>query len=215
MWETTPQDHGSLCDLNTVILATSTEFHICNLQFEQIGPDTQFHSSLPLATLASHTASSLSLPPPSTCYFNHEPPHAPHSWWPPRTEFWRSAGSANSFLYFYFGCRGELLSLEDGTSSGGGQEAERTKREGPSEYEITLENKTKQVCFFYTFNYLWDKAVSICFRIRSCYGWSLDVAPLLTERTPIELYFCPCWHEKEHQRICHRSDRNTKNARLS
>eukprot|EP00066_Takifugu_rubripes_P016016 XP_011605282.1 PREDICTED: IQ motif and SEC7 domain-containing protein 3 [Takifugu rubripes] len=40
---------------------------------------------------------------------------------------------------------GELLSLEDGTSSGGGQEAERTKREGPSEYEITLENKTKQI----------------------------------------------------------------------
>lgn len=158
-----------------------------------------------------HSFLSLSFPP-STCCFNHEPLH---SWCPPRAEFWRSAGSANSFLYFYFGCRGELLSLEDGTSSGGGQEAERTKREGPSEYEITLENKTKQVCFIYTFKYVWDKAVSICFRIRSCCGWSLDVAPLLTERTPIELYFCPCWHEKEHQRICHRSDRNTKDARLS
>lgn len=85
---------------------------------------------------------------------------------------------SNSFLYFYFGCRGELLSLEDGTSSGGGQKTERTKRDGPSEYEITLENKTKQVCFIYTFKYVWDKGVSICFRIRSCCGRSLDVAPL-------------------------------------
>ncbi len=40
---------------------------------------------------------------------------------------------------------GQMLSLEDGTSSGGGQEVEGTKREGPSEYEITLENKNKQV----------------------------------------------------------------------
>ncbi|XP_028306537.1 IQ motif and SEC7 domain-containing protein 3 isoform X2 [Gouania willdenowi] len=40
---------------------------------------------------------------------------------------------------------GQMLSLEDGTSSGGGQEAERTKREGPSEYEISLENKNKQI----------------------------------------------------------------------
>lgn len=40
-----------------------------------------------------------------------------------------------------------MLSLEDGTSSGGGQEAEGTKRDGPSEYEITLESKNKQVCF--------------------------------------------------------------------
>ena len=39
-----------------------------------------------------------------------------------------------------------MLSLEDGTSSGGGQDVEGTKREGPSEYEITLENKNKQVC---------------------------------------------------------------------
>lgn len=38
-----------------------------------------------------------------------------------------------------------MLSLEDGTSSGGGQDTERTKREGPSEYE----NKTKQVCSIY------------------------------------------------------------------
>ncbi|KAJ3596419.1 hypothetical protein NHX12_002826 [Muraenolepis orangiensis] len=41
-----------------------------------------------------------------------------------------------------------MLSLEDGTSSGG-QEVEGTavgmKREGPSEYEITLENKNKQI----------------------------------------------------------------------
>lgn len=42
-----------------------------------------------------------------------------------------------------------MLSLEDGTSSGSGQEVEGTKREGPSEYEITLENKNKQVCFLY------------------------------------------------------------------
>ncbi|XP_059191438.1 IQ motif and SEC7 domain-containing protein 3 [Centropristis striata] len=40
---------------------------------------------------------------------------------------------------------GQMLSLEDGTSSGGGQEVEGTKREGPSEYEITLENKNKQI----------------------------------------------------------------------
>ncbi|XP_061780997.2 IQ motif and SEC7 domain-containing protein 3 isoform X1 [Nerophis lumbriciformis] len=39
---------------------------------------------------------------------------------------------------------GQLLSLEDGTSSGG-QEVEGTKREGPSEYEISLENKNKQI----------------------------------------------------------------------
>ncbi|XP_071783336.1 IQ motif and SEC7 domain-containing protein 3 [Centroberyx gerrardi] len=43
---------------------------------------------------------------------------------------------------------GQMLSLEDGTSSGG-QELEGTgggtKREGPSEYEITLENKNKQI----------------------------------------------------------------------
>ncbi|KAK0138851.1 IQ motif and SEC7 domain-containing protein 3 [Merluccius polli] len=43
---------------------------------------------------------------------------------------------------------GQMLSLEDGTSSGG-QEVEGTaggmKREGPSEYEITLENKNKQI----------------------------------------------------------------------
>lgn len=38
-----------------------------------------------------------------------------------------------------------MLSLEDGTSSGGGHEVEGTKREGPSEYEISLENKNKQV----------------------------------------------------------------------
>lgn len=41
-----------------------------------------------------------------------------------------------------------MLSLEDGTSTGGGQEMEGTKREGPSEYEISLENKNKQVCLF-------------------------------------------------------------------
>ncbi|XP_062246006.1 IQ motif and SEC7 domain-containing protein 3 isoform X2 [Platichthys flesus] len=40
---------------------------------------------------------------------------------------------------------GQMLSLEDGTSSGGGQEVEGTMREGPSEYEITLENKNKQI----------------------------------------------------------------------
>ncbi|KAM7414497.1 hypothetical protein PAMA_019353 [Pampus argenteus] len=40
--------------------------------------------------------------------------------------------------------RGQMLSLEDGTSSGG-QEIEGTKREGPSEYEISLENKNKQI----------------------------------------------------------------------
>nr|XP_020467990.1 IQ motif and SEC7 domain-containing protein 3-like isoform X2 [Monopterus albus] len=40
---------------------------------------------------------------------------------------------------------GRMLSLEDGTSSGSGQEVEGTKREGPSEYEITLENKNKQI----------------------------------------------------------------------
>lgn len=39
-----------------------------------------------------------------------------------------------------------MLSLEDGTSPGGGQEVEGIKREGPSEYEISLENKNKQVC---------------------------------------------------------------------
>ncbi|KAM6960820.1 IQ motif and SEC7 domain-containing protein 3 isoform 2-T2 [Aplochiton taeniatus] len=43
---------------------------------------------------------------------------------------------------------GHLLSLEDGSSSGG-QEVEGTgggtKREGPSEYEIALENKNKQI----------------------------------------------------------------------
>uniref|UniRef100_UPI0037E9771A IQ motif and SEC7 domain-containing protein 3 n=1 Tax=Semicossyphus pulcher TaxID=241346 RepID=UPI0037E9771A len=40
---------------------------------------------------------------------------------------------------------GQMLSLEDGPSSGSGQEAEVTKREGPSEYEISLENKNKQI----------------------------------------------------------------------
>ncbi|KAG7523215.1 IQ motif and SEC7 domain-containing protein 3-like isoform X1 [Solea senegalensis] len=40
---------------------------------------------------------------------------------------------------------GQMLSLEDGTSSGSGQEVEGPKREGPSEYEITLENKNKQI----------------------------------------------------------------------
>uniref|UniRef100_A0A1A8BC81 IQ motif and SEC7 domain-containing protein 3 n=2 Tax=Nothobranchius TaxID=28779 RepID=A0A1A8BC81_NOTKA len=40
---------------------------------------------------------------------------------------------------------GQLLSLEDGMSSGGGQEPEGMKREGPSEYEISLENKNKQI----------------------------------------------------------------------
>lgn len=33
-------------------------------------------------------------------------------------------------------------------SSGGGQEVKGLKREGPSEYEINLENKNKQVCLF-------------------------------------------------------------------
>lgn len=42
-----------------------------------------------------------------------------------------------------------MLSLEDGTSSGSGQEVEGTKREGPSEYEITLENKNKQVWVYF------------------------------------------------------------------
>ncbi|TNN80017.1 IQ motif and SEC7 domain-containing protein 3 [Liparis tanakae] len=37
---------------------------------------------------------------------------------------------------------GQMLSLEDGTS---GQEGEGTKREGPSKYEISLENKNKQI----------------------------------------------------------------------
>ncbi|MED6278692.1 hypothetical protein CHARACLAT_026522, partial [Characodon lateralis] len=40
---------------------------------------------------------------------------------------------------------GQILSLEDGTSSGGGQEVKGIKREGPSEYEINLENKNKQI----------------------------------------------------------------------
>ncbi|XP_026031828.1 IQ motif and SEC7 domain-containing protein 3 isoform X2 [Astatotilapia calliptera] len=40
---------------------------------------------------------------------------------------------------------GQMLSLEDGTSSGDRQETEGTKREGPSEYESTLENKNKQI----------------------------------------------------------------------
>ncbi|KAM8861834.1 IQ motif and SEC7 domain-containing protein 3 isoform 2-T2 [Synchiropus picturatus] len=39
---------------------------------------------------------------------------------------------------------GQMLSLEDGTSSSG-QQVEGTKREGPSEYEISLENKNKQI----------------------------------------------------------------------
>ncbi|KAM7396651.1 hypothetical protein PAMP_019677 [Pampus punctatissimus] len=43
----------------------------------------------------------------------------------------------------YFHGSGQMLSLEDGTSSG--QEIEGTKREGPSEYEISLENKNKQI----------------------------------------------------------------------
>lgn len=43
-----------------------------------------------------------------------------------------------------------MLSLEDGTSSGGEQKVEGTKREGPSEYEITLENKNKQVCLLFS-----------------------------------------------------------------
>lgn len=46
----------------------------------------------------------------------------------------------------YFCVSGQMLSLEDGTSSGDRQETEGTKREGPSEYESTLENKNKQVC---------------------------------------------------------------------
>uniref|UniRef100_A0A8C8DS82 IQ motif and SEC7 domain-containing protein 3 n=1 Tax=Oryzias sinensis TaxID=183150 RepID=A0A8C8DS82_9TELE len=41
---------------------------------------------------------------------------------------------------------GQMLSLEDRTSSSGGREVEGIKREGPSEYEISLENKNKQVC---------------------------------------------------------------------
>ncbi|XP_021177849.2 IQ motif and SEC7 domain-containing protein 3 isoform X1 [Fundulus heteroclitus] len=40
---------------------------------------------------------------------------------------------------------GQILSLEDGTSSGGGPEVKGIKREGPSEYEINLENKNKQI----------------------------------------------------------------------
>ncbi|XP_077424743.1 IQ motif and SEC7 domain-containing protein 3 isoform X1 [Vanacampus margaritifer] len=41
---------------------------------------------------------------------------------------------------------GRLLSLEDGSSSGGRDaEATAAKREGPSEYEISLENKNKQI----------------------------------------------------------------------
>ncbi|XP_077453401.1 IQ motif and SEC7 domain-containing protein 3 isoform X2 [Stigmatopora argus] len=41
---------------------------------------------------------------------------------------------------------GRLLSLEDGSSSGGPDvEGTTTKREGPSEYEISLENKNKQI----------------------------------------------------------------------
>ncbi|KAF7670344.1 hypothetical protein LDENG_00018810 [Lucifuga dentata] len=39
---------------------------------------------------------------------------------------------------------GQMLSLEDGTSSVA-KEVEGTKREGPSEYEIALENKNKQI----------------------------------------------------------------------
>lgn len=49
------------------------------------------------------------------------------------------------FSFFFFGDSGKLLSLEDGTSPGSGQEMEGTKREGPSEYEIMMENKNKQV----------------------------------------------------------------------
>lgn len=47
-----------------------------------------------------------------------------------------------------------MLSLEDGTSPGGGQEVEGIKREGPSEYEISLENKNKQVCLLS--RWVWD-----------------------------------------------------------
>lgn len=49
------------------------------------------------------------------------------------------------FSFFFFWDSGKLLSLEDGTSPGSGQEMEGTKREGPSEYEIMMENKNKQV----------------------------------------------------------------------
>lgn len=49
----------------------------------------------------------------------------------------------------YLRVSGQMLSLEDGPSSSSGQEVEGTKREGPSEYEITLENKNKQVCPLY------------------------------------------------------------------
>lgn len=54
-----------------------------------------------------------------------------------------------------------MLSLEDGSSSGGGQEVEGTKREGPSEYEISLENKNKQVMFFF---------FSLVFSLSVCVG---------------------------------------------
>lgn len=61
-----------------------------------------------------------------------------------RAEFWRSVGGLISFCSYFCGS-GQMLSLEDGTSSGSGHEVEGTKREGPSEYEISLENKNKQV----------------------------------------------------------------------
>lgn len=104
-----------------------------------------------------------------------------------------------------------MLSLEDGTSSGSGQEVEGTKREGPSEYEITLENKNKQVWFIYR--------VFVCACACVCYfeglvvgmsascllhlfkeegvgeGWSFDTAvKSVTGKVLIEIYFRLCWH---------------------
>lgn len=68
-----------------------------------------------------------------------------------------------------------MLSLEDGTSTGGGQEVEGAKREGPSEYEISLENKNKQVSLDSSVcgpvSTRWDGVAadtSTCFSTRRC-----------------------------------------------
>lgn len=76
-----------------------------------------------------------------------------------------------------------MLSLEDRTSSSGGKEVEGIKREGPSEYEISLENKNKQVRLL---------PGTVSEEPAAPFALALVTYDHLANQIPIWIYFCLC-----------------------
>lgn len=180
------------------------EFYLCS----GLGPNRTGHINLVILTPSHVCHTSL-----STCCFPHKP-HTPHSWWPATeiTEQWFE-GQLGGLIAF---CSFNSLAVDrcwawrmvrplvvDRKWRG-------PKERGPASTRLPWRIKTNRYAFFIEF-------VRVCVCVRACYfriggwserllchlfkyegvgeGWSFDMAvKSVTEKVPIEIYFCLCWH---------------------